>query len=87
MVNDIEASVRAYVLEQFVYDEDTANTLTSETPLIDNGIVDSFGVLSIIEFLESEYGIQIADEEVVPQNMGTIGGITRLVERKQALKT
>jgi acyl carrier protein len=87
MGNNIETSIRQYILDQFVYDDDTANTLTNETPLIDNGIVDSFGVLSIIEFLESTYGIQIADEDVVPQNMGTIGGITQLVERKIALET
>lgn len=85
MAMETASSVRQFILEQFVYDDSTAQMLDHDTALIDEGIIDSFGIFLIIEFLENEYGIQIADEDVTPKNMGTISNIVQLVERKQTL--
>ena len=65
-------------------------TLADDTSLLELGIVDSTGVLEVTAFLEGEYGIEIADHEIVPANMDSItcdrrvrrdqgrsGGVTR----------
>ena len=41
------------------------------------------GIFQVVSFLEAEYGIEIDDEDLVPDNFGTIEGIARLVESKQ----
>jgi len=45
-------------------------------------VIDSTGVLELIEFLEERYEIQIPDEEVLPENLDSIGAIGRFVAGK-----
>jgi acyl carrier protein len=56
--------------------------LTDELPLIENQVIDSMGLLRLVEWLESEYSIAIADTEVVPSNFGSIAHISELVATK-----
>jgi acyl carrier protein len=49
--------------------------------------VDSTGVLEVVSFLEAEFGIEVADEELLPENLDTIGRISAYVARKKALRT
>lgn len=50
--------------------------------LIEGGVVDSTGVLELIEFLEEAFGISVEETETVPQNLGSISGIESYVARK-----
>ena len=77
----IEEQVRAFVRTNFYVGD---RSLAAEDSLIDQGIVDSTGVLELIGFLEETYGISVADEEVVPENLDSIGRIARYLARKQA---
>ena len=81
----VEERVRSFILEYF-YVSDPAE-LTDDTSLIDSGYVDSTGMLSVILFLEDEYGFQIEDQETTPENLETITRITAFVARKQPLAT
>jgi acyl carrier protein len=73
-------------LRSFIADElhgDGREKLTDEYPLIERGVVDSMGILSVVSFIESEFGVEIEDEELVSENFGTIAGMTRLIESKR----
>jgi len=50
--------------------------------LLGEGIIDSLGVLDIVGYLENEFGVSIADEDLSPENFETITRLTALVERK-----
>ena len=76
----VEAQVRQFVLDYF-YVTDPAE-LTVDTPLIDSGLVDSTGMMGVILFLESEFGIQVGDRDATPENLGSIGRIAAFVTRK-----
>jgi acyl carrier protein len=45
--------------------------------------LDSLGIFSVVSFVESEFGIEVQDEALVPENFGTIAGIARLVGTKR----
>ena len=75
-----EERVRDFILEYF-YVSDPAE-LTDRTSLIESGIADSTGMLSVILFLETEFGISVEDRETTPDNLETIGRIAAFVERK-----
>lgn len=51
--------------------------------LIENGIVDSTGILEMIEFLEAEFGIEVKEEETVPANLDSLAALDRFVRTKQ----
>ena len=53
--------------------------------LLESGLIDSMGVLELVTFLESEFPITIADDEMLPTNLDTIGAIVAFIQRKTAL--
>lgn len=78
----IENQLRSFIIEELRWNGRSAE-LTDDYPLIDRGVVDSLGIFSIVSFVESEFGIEVQDEELVPENFGTIAGIARLVGAKR----
>jgi len=77
---EIRMRVREFVTSNF-YVADPSELL-DDTSLLDQAIIDSTGVLEVIAFLEEEYAISIADEEVIPENLETIARIAAFVARK-----
>ncbi len=75
------ASIRAFIVSNFYVPEGTP--LHDTSSLMDLGIVDSTGVLEITAFLESNYEIVVADDEIVPANMDSIEAIASFVDRKR----
>lgn len=74
-------SVRAFLAANF-YVGDLA-ALQDDSSLIDQGIIDSTGVLEVVGFIEQTFGIAVEDSELLPENLDTIQGIAAYVIRKQ----
>jgi len=77
----IEESIRRFVVEELDR-ERLGGVITDDYPLLGGQALDSLGLLQLVSFLESEFGVEIRDEELVPSNFGTIGDISRLVRSK-----
>jgi acyl carrier protein len=73
-------TVKDFVVENFLYGEDSM--LKEDTSFLEEGIIDSTGILELIAFLEETYGLAIRDEEYVPENFDTLGNVARFLERK-----
>jgi acyl carrier protein len=78
----VRDKVRAFVTSNFP----VANPqeLADETSLLDTGVIDSTGVLEVIKFIEEEFGIKVADDEMVPANLESVANVTAYVGRKRA---
>jgi acyl carrier protein len=85
-VIQIRDSIRQFILDTIVYGADGDQQLGDEMLLIDNGILDSFGIHEVLYFLENEFQIEIKDEEVVPGNLGSIGAMVFFVQTKLAAR-
>lgn len=79
---DTKQRVREFVTGNF-FVQDAAG-LTDSASLLDLGVVDSTGVLEIMGFLESTFGVAVEDDEIVPDNLDSIERIAAFVERKRA---
>ncbi len=55
----------------------------NETALIDDRILDSFGVISLISELEDQFNIEIEASEIIPQNLNSAEAIWKMVQRLQ----
>ena len=77
----IERDIRDFLAQNFPL-ADEGSDLGGDDSLIEAGVIDSTGVLELIEYLESNYDIQIADEEVLPDNLDSIRRISRFVSTK-----
>jgi acyl carrier protein len=69
---------RAYIIENFLYMRRDFR-LDDNDSLLGSGIIDSMGVMEVILFLETEFGVEVADEEVTEENLGSIRAISRYV--------
>ena len=78
-----ESTIRNFLVTSFGYRGATAD-LGADVPLLDQGILDSTAVLEIVSFFEQELGIEVADEEMVPDNFGSIARLVAYVEKKKS---
>lgn len=56
-------------------------TVNETTPLIEQGIVDSMGLMQIVAFIEERTHVRVPDDDVSPENFETIETIDGMVER------
>lgn len=73
--------VRRFIVTNFYVAD--ADRLDEQASLLDEGIVDSTGVLEVIGFLESEFDFSVEDLEITPENFDSIARIAAFVERKK----
>ncbi len=83
MEQEIKTELREFVSTNYLFGDRTRLPADDDS-LLENGILDSTGVLELIEFLEAQFGIEVSDTETVPDNLGSIGGLTRFVVVKQS---
>lgn len=50
--------------------------------LIDSGIIDSVGIMKLVDFIEGAFAVKIRDDELLPENFDTLDDITKLVSDK-----
>jgi len=77
---DDSSKVRDFVVKTFLFGDGAS--LRDDTSFLEEGIIDSTGILELIMFLEETYGIEIKDSELVPDNMDSLQNIARFVQRK-----
>ena len=53
----------------------------TEKSLIDDGLLESFDVITLIAEIEDQFGVEIPAEEIVPENLNSAGGIWDLIVR------
>jgi acyl carrier protein len=81
MTNDVEKTVKEFILNEFLPGEDPAE-LTDATPLITGGVLDSIATLKLVLFIEEKYAITLEAHEVDPEHLDTIALIARLILAK-----
>ena len=75
--------IRAYILSNYLFSTD-ASALDDDVSLMETGVLDSTGILEIIMYLEDTFGMKVADEEMVPENLDSVKNIVAFVKRKCA---
>lgn len=74
----IRSEIRAFVIETFLMG-DTAAMLADHESFLENGTIDSTGVLEVIMFLESQFGLVIEDRELLPENIDSVNNQVKFV--------
>ena len=77
---DIKEQIRKFVEGNFYVGD---APLEDDTSLIRQGIVDSTGILEVIDFIENGLGVEVTDRDAVPANLESIARIAAFVARKR----
>jgi acyl carrier protein len=76
--SSIDRDIRRFLTENFPL-SGGGSTLGGSDSLLEAGIIDSTGVLELIEFIEESYGLSIPDHDVLPENLDSVDAIVRYV--------
>ena len=79
---DVENAVTAFIVENFLFGN-AADAPAPGTSFMETGLIDSTGILELVAFLESKYGLQVADDQLVPENLDSVANIAAFVVRKK----
>ena len=78
---DIAATIRQFIIDNFLFEEN--GKLDEKTSLLETGIIDSTGILELVTFIEESFGVIVEDEEMIPENLDSIGNLVGYLKRKR----
>lgn len=78
---EVRESVRNYIVENFLFG-DVSPLENDSMSLLDGGILDSVGVMELVAFLEQDFEITLADEELIPENLDSVDNLVGFIGRK-----
>ena len=81
MSAQVSTKVRDFIKDNFMFRDDRADLADTES-LLDAGLIDSTGILELVAFIETEFSIQMADTDIVPENLDSVETIVRYVDGK-----
>lgn len=80
LIVDAETRIKQFLSDQFLFEFD--DRITADTDFFKAGLIDSFGYIQFIQFLEKEFAIRFDDDELISYRLNTLGTVVANVEKK-----
>jgi acyl carrier protein len=81
----IRAKLTEFIVANYFFG-DTARVPRDDDSLVEKGIIDSTGILELIEFLESHFEVEVSESEIVPENLSSISNLTEFITSKRSAR-
>ncbi len=72
--------VRDFIVRNFLFGDGAK--LEDSASLLDKGIIDSTGILEVVQFLEDTFNIKVGDDELLPENLDSVNNLSAYLDRK-----
>lgn len=82
-INEVKAEIKKYILEASLSD---VKDIDDDALIFENGLLDSMGLLFLIEFLGEAFQVEVSDDELNPKNFESINNIVSFVSNKLSVK-
>lgn len=79
-MSDYKTKIKTFIIENFLFGN--SDGLNDDTSFLEESIIDSTGVLELVTFLEEEFNIKVADDELIPENLDSINNVTLYIQKK-----
>jgi acyl carrier protein len=81
-MSDTREKVRAFVIDNFLFGQGAG--FKDDASFLEQGIMDSTGVLELVAFLEQTSSIKVSDDELLPDNLDSVDLICAFLQRKKS---
>jgi acyl carrier protein len=81
-MTEFKDTITNFIIDNFLFGDDEG--LADDISFLEEGIIDSTGILELITFLEEEFSIEIEDEEMIPENLDSINNLLVFLNKKQS---
>ena len=78
---EVREQIRNYIAETFLFSDDGFN-MSDDVSFLDEGIIDSMGVLELIMFTEETFTVSVEDDEIKPENFDSVNKLYDYIQRK-----
>jgi acyl carrier protein len=79
---DIKAQLTQFIVDNFML---ARSVDVAATPsFLEAGIIDSTGVLELVQFIEDTFSLSVADDEMLPDNLDSLANLARFIQKKTA---
>jgi len=78
----IRQTIKNFILENILF-EDDENALDYDDSFLEKGVIDSTGVLELVNFVEEEFNVSVDDEEMIPENLDSVTKLAKFVNKKK----
>ena len=72
-----EATIAGFIQEKILRSD---AAISPDVLLLEQGVLDSLGLQQLVQFLESDFGVQLDDDQLLPENFESIRSVARLVD-------
>lgn len=79
---DLAQQLTDFIVDNFLLG-DASRTPEPGDSLVESGVLDSTGVLELIEFLEAQLGIRVSEADTVPENLDSVDRLVAYISRRQ----
>ena len=80
-MQNIKQDLREYIVDNFLFG-DNETSLADDASFMENGILDSTGILDVILFIEEKYSIKVEDDETLPENLDSLNNLEKFITAK-----
>ena len=81
-MSDTVLKIRSFIFENFLFDADE-DALDNDDSFLEKGVVDSTGVLELVDWLEEAFEISVSDEELIPENLDSVNLLAAFLDKKR----
>ena len=78
----VEKILREYILENYLFTDDQSELDNSDS-FLQRGIIDSTGIMEVMFFIDDQFGVNVEDEEMIPENLDSIANLVAFIDRKR----
>ncbi|MFZ1984132.1 MAG: acyl carrier protein [Desulfatitalea sp.] len=80
----MKEKIRNFIIENFMFGN--GDGLENDTSFLEEGIIDSTGILELVTFIEKEFAISVADEDLIPENLDSINKVEKYLNSKKGIQ-
>ena len=79
----IEEKIRSFIAESILF-SDNGYPHADDASFLEEGIVDSMGIMELVMFVDESFGITVEDEELVPDNFDSVSRLAAYIRQKSS---
>jgi len=80
-LDEVRHKLRHFILENYLFTDDQA-ALNDDDSFLEGGVLDSMGILELIDYLDEGFGIKVEGDELVPDNLDSINSLIKFISSK-----
>ncbi len=77
----MQDKIRKFIFENFLFDADN-DALNNDDSFLEKGIIDSTGILELVNWVQETFNFEVDDMELIPENLDSVNKLAEFIKKK-----